>query len=201
MAGTLQRGTTTTARAGKDQRLATRIEKIRSLLVPDEKLEHYTVQRRMFALNHRRVVIACTTGRLLVMHPNLLPGFLMQDIRWQDIRDARLREGIFGSTLTIQAAKEVVVVSGLRKVEAQQVYRFCQLQEQNWREKNRVREMEEMRAKAGGVHIGALPSAAVESSPMDNTKARLQKAKEMLDAGLITDAEYEAAKARVLASL
>lgn len=201
MAQVHQRATTGYARAGEDRRLVARIEKVRGLLLPDEKLEHYGVQRRLFALTHRRIVVACTTGRVLVMRPNLLPGFLMNDIRWQDIRNAHLREGIFGSTLTIQTATKPVVVDGLRKSEAQQLYRFCQLQEQNWREKNRVREMEEMRAKSGGVHIGAISSADVAASPVDDTRARLQKAKEMLDSGLITDAEYEAAKAKILSSL
>ena len=200
MAEASRRDTVSRAIAVEDPRLKARLEKIRSLLVPDEKMENYTAQRRLFALLHRRVVVACTTGRLLIMRPNLLAGFQMQDIRWQDVRNAHLREGVFGSTLTVQTTARPVMVGGLRKPEAQQVYRICQLQEQNWREKNRVREMEEMRAKAGGVHIGAIPPPAISGSSTDDPKARLQKLKEMLAADLITDAEYETAKAKILAS-
>ena len=42
---------------------------------------------------------------------------------------------------------------GLHKAQAQEVYRACQFQEQAWREKRRVRELEELRAKSGGLHL------------------------------------------------
>ena len=97
--------------------------------------------------------------------------------------------------------------TGLRKLEAQEVYRACQTRAQAWREKRRIRELEELRAKAGGIQIGA---AAAEwrrrsvggadegdSSPM----ARLQRAKEMLQNGLLNDAEFEQIKAKILAEL
>ena len=40
---------------------------------------------------------------------------------------------------------------GLRKHEAQQVYTICQAQEQSWREKRRVRDLDELRAQSGGI--------------------------------------------------
>ena len=193
-------------RAEEETAILRRIEKLRSLLVTDEKLECYAIQRRIFALLNRRIVVACTTGRLLIMRPNILPGYRLEDIRWQDLRNAHLQEGIFGSTLTIRVDARASIITGLRKDEAQVVYRFCQTQEQNWREKNRVRQMEEARAKAGGVLINSALSAdpaTIPATPSAATdaKARLAKAKEMLNAGLITDAEYEAAKAKILSSL
>ena len=57
-----------------------------------------------------------------------------------------------------------------------------------------------MRARAGGVQIGSLPGAGGGTGDADPT-ARLQRAREMRDQGLITDAEYETIKARIVGSL
>src|ERR1035441_570262 len=45
--------------------------------------------------------------------------------------------------------------AGLRKDQAQGMYRICQQHDQVWREKRRIRELEELRAKSGGVQIGS----------------------------------------------
>jgi hypothetical protein len=189
------------------------LDALQSLLIPGERLECFAIQQRLFALTHRRLVVGATSGRLIAVQRGLISGFTSQDIRWQDLRDAQLQVGIFGATLTITAdpgedlagatgSARVLRFGGLRKAQAQEVYRACQFQEQAWREKRRVRELEEMRARSGGVHLGAVPAvpgggAGEARSP----QARLQRAKEMLDQGLLTDAEYEQVKARILGEL
>ena len=61
-----------------------------------------------------------------------------------------------------------------------------------------------MRAKSGGVHlgggVGGLPASGGDDASR-SPQARLQRAKEMLDQGLLTDAEYEQVKARILGEL
>jgi hypothetical protein len=190
------------------------LDAIQSLLIPGERLESHAIQRRLFALTHRRAVVGATSGRLIVVQRGLISGFTTQDVRWQDLRDARLQVGIFGATLTVSAdagndlagaegPTRAISLAGLRKDQAQEVYRACQFQEQAWREKRRVRELEELRAKSGGMHFGG--SMTGMSSSGDETsrspQARLQRAKEMLDQGLLSDAEYEQVKARVLGEL
>ena len=91
--------------------------------------------------------------------------------------------------------------TGLGKEQAKEVYRACQFQEQSWREKRRVRELEEMRARSGGVHLGGLPGAPAGGDDARSPQARLQRAKDMLDEGLLSDAEYEQVKARILGEL
>jgi hypothetical protein len=78
------------------------------------------------------------------------------------------------------------------------VYRICQGQDQAWREKRRVRELEELRARSGGIQVTSGPM----TQPAGNGDAvrRLQEAKQLLDARLITDAEYEAIKAKIVSS-
>jgi hypothetical protein len=97
----------------------------------------------------------------------------------------------------------------LRKDQAQAMYRICQQHDQVWREKRRIRELEELRAKSGGVQIGGgqlgggqsaysgADAAGAESEPA----RRLRQAREMLDAKLISDSEFESIKARIVSGL
>jgi hypothetical protein len=186
---------------------------LRSLLIPGEELDTHAIQRRMFALTHRRTIVGATSGRLIVVTRGLFGDYTPQDVRWQDLQDAQLRVGVFGATLsasvhgtadlaTAEGPHRVLRVDGLRKDQAGDVYRACQAQEQAWREKRRVRELEELRAKSGGINLagGTAPTAAGE----DGSQAlagRLQRAKDMLQQGLLTDAEFEQVKARILSEL
>jgi hypothetical protein len=184
---------------------------LRSVLIAGETVEAWAVQRRLFALSHRRVLIAATSGRLVVVSRPLLGGFALASVRWQDLEEVTLRVGVFGADLGIRAGRATDLASlgaqgaqrveftGLRKEQAQAVYRICQAQDQAWREKRRVRELEELRARSGGIQVtsGAAPSAAAAG---DDAVRRLAEAKRLLDARLITDAEYEAIKAKIVSS-
>jgi hypothetical protein len=198
-----------------EPRLVHALEQLTSILVPGETIEAYAVQRRWFALTHRRELIAATTGRFIGMSRGLLGGFQPTSVRWQDLKEARVDVGIFGASLTVVffggpdlaiAGNEASrTFTGLRKTQAEAVYRVCQAQDQAWREKRRVRELEEMRAKSGGIQLGSSPaSAGLASSPdaaQNDIVARLEKAKAMLDKGLISDSEFEALKARIVTTL
>jgi hypothetical protein len=71
-----------------------------------------------------------------------------------------------------------------------------------WREKRRIRELEELRAKAGGVQFGANAAFAPADTAAESEPARrLRQAHEMLEAKLISDSEYEAIKAKIVSGL
>lgn len=200
---------------GGDPRIAKALEEIGTILVPGETVEVVAVQRRLFALTHRRLIVAATSGRLIGMARRLFGGFQLQDVRWQDVKEVHLRVGMLGADLAVRAfasqdlavqesATGSLLFHGLDKQGTEQVYRVCQANSQAWREKRRQRDLEEMRARAGGVQIGSagVPgSVAATGAPDDELVARLQRAKEMLGKGLINDAEYEAIKAKVLGTL
>jgi hypothetical protein len=186
---------------------------LRSLLIPGEELETHAIQRRLFALTHRRTIVGATSGRLIFVARGLFGDYTPQDVRWQDLQDAQLRVGVFGASLSVsvhgsadlasaEGPRRVLQVDGLRKDQAQEVYRTCQAQEQAWREKRRVRELEELRAKSGGINLaggmGAAPAAGEDGSAL---AGRLQRAKDMRQQGLLTDAEFEQVKARILSEL
>jgi hypothetical protein len=187
------------------------LEYLRSVLIPSETLEAWAVQHRLFALSHRRVLVAATSGRLIMITRHLIGGFDVSDIRWQDLEEVTLRVGIFGADLSVRAGRAADLASqgatgsrrldfpGLRKSQAQAVYRICQAQDQSWREKRRVRELEELRARSGGIQVSSGPTSMGAAGTSDAVR-RLQDAKQMLDARLITDAEYEAIKAKIVSS-
>jgi hypothetical protein len=50
------------------------------------------------------------------------------------------------------------------------------------------------------VHLGA-PAASVAAAPAEDPVAKLAKAKQMLDQGLISEAEYDTLKAKILSSM
>ena len=185
------------------------LAELRSVLIPGETLEAWAIQRRIFALSHRRLLIAATSGRLVVLVRRLLGGFDVSTIRWQDLEEVTLRVGVIGADLALRAGKatdlaslgaqgsERIEFQGLRREQAQAVYRICQAQDQAWREKRRVRELEELRARSGGIQVTSGPAPASGTADSDAVR-RLQEAKQLLDAKLISDAEYEAIKAKIV---
>jgi hypothetical protein len=192
------------------------LDTLRGLLTTDETLEAWAMQHRLFALTHRRLCIAATSGRFISLTRRLLGGYDSADIRWQDLKETHIRAGILAAELTLvaQSSNDLNIgpeshrelrFEGLVKDQAQAIYRICQQHDQVWREKRRVRELEELRAKSGGVQIGnasggypgAAPAAGEEAEPA----RRLRRAREMLEAKLISDAEYESIKAKIVSGL
>jgi hypothetical protein len=193
--------------AGFEQPLA----QLRSVLIPGETVEAWAIQMRLFALLRRRLLIAATSGRLIVLTRKLLGGFDVTTIRWQDLEEVTLGVGMLSADLAVRAGKATDLASlgasgsqrvefrGLRRDQAQAVYRICQGQDQAWREKRRVRELEELRARSGGIQVSPSPLSLGTAGESDAVR-RLQEAKQLLDARLITDAEYEAIKAKIISS-
>ena len=203
------------AAGAKDWGLSAALATLQGLLTSGETLEAWAAQRRVYALSHRRVCIAATSGRFISLNRRLFGGYDSADIRWQDLKETRISAGIFAADLTLIAqnssdlsigaeVNRVWSFEGLNKEQAQAIYRICQQHDQVWREKRRVRELEELRAKSGGVQISggqsgyaATDAAGAESEPT----RRLRQAREMLDAKLISDAEFESIKAKIVSGL
>jgi hypothetical protein len=194
---------------GLDAALAT----LQGLLTSGETLEAWAAQRRVYALTHRRVLIAATSGRFISLKRRILGGYDSADIRWQDLKETRISAGIIAADLTLVAqsssdlnigaeVNRVWTFEGLRKEQAQAMYRICQQHDQVWREKRRVRELEELRAKSGGVQISGQQAYGADVAGAESEPARrLRQAREMLDAKLISDSEFESIKAKIVSGL
>ena len=189
------------------------LEKLSTLLIPGERIEAWAIQRRLFALTHRRVLLIATSGRFIGVARRLFGGFKPEDVRWQDLKECSLYVGTFAADVAVKAydstdravsasSGRTLSFTGFRKEQAQAVYRTAQAYEQQWREKRRVRELEELRAQSGGVQISSgYAGAGAPADPGEDSLKRLQRAKQMLDARLISDSEYEAIKAKIINSV
>jgi hypothetical protein len=194
--------------------LSAALATLKGLLTSGETLEAWAAQRRLYALKHRRALIAATSGRFISLKRRIFGGYDSADIRWQDLKETRISAGIIAADLILIAqsssdlnigaeVNRVWSFEGLHKDQAQAMYRICQQHDQVWREKRRVRELEELRAKSGGVQFSGQPAysgadaAGAESEPA----RRLRQAREMLDAKLISDSEFESIKAKIVSGL
>jgi hypothetical protein len=196
----------------EDQHLTKALEHLNSILVTGETVEAWAIQRRLFALTSRRILIAATSGRFIKIKRGLFGGFDMTDFRWQDLGDAKIKVGIFGADIFMKIfgsadlaiskdSNQILILPGFRKDQAEKIYRLAQAQDQSWREKRRIRELEELRAKSGGVTIGSNIGSQQTANASEDAASKLQQAKDMLEKKLITDSEYESIKARIISGI
>lgn len=189
----------------------TRAEKARgiigSTMMANEVIEVQDIQHRIFALFQRRSVVAITNHRIVIVRRGLLGGFKMSDIQWKDLADARIdqniADSICGSNLVfkhLDVRTGWMSVDGVHSDLARQIYARAQAEEQAWEEKRRVRAMEEVRAAAGGVVVHTAATAPAAEASGNKFLADIQKAKAMLDAGVITEVEFQEMKAKILAA-
>ena len=203
---------TTNDNSSEDSHLNKALEHLTSVLVAGETLEAWAIQRRLFALTGRRILIAATSGRFIKIKRGLFGGFDMADFRWQDIGDAKIKVGIFGADIFMKIfgstdlaiskdSNQDLVLPGFRKEQAEKIYRLAQAQDQSWREKRRIRELEELRAKSGGITIGTNMGSQQTGNASEDASSKLQQAKQMLNNKLITDSEFESIKAKIISGL
>jgi hypothetical protein len=196
-----------------DLGLGAALATLQGLLTSGETLEAWAAQRRLYALKNRRTLIAATSGRFISLKRRLFGGYDSADIRWQDLKETRISAGIIAADLILIAqsssdlnigaeVNRVWSFEGLHKDQAQAMYRICQQHDQVWREKRRVRELEELRAKSGGVQISGQPVYRADAAGAESEPARrLRQAREMLEAKLISDSEFETIKAKIVSGL
>jgi hypothetical protein len=175
-------------------------EDVAKVLTPNEQIL-YVATQNLAAMSVRPDAAVATTNRLIFYRPSVLGRVEFQDVQWQDVRNARISQGVLSTALAVDTVDgRSLQMTELDKEQAKRLYAVSQQMEQEWREKRRVREMEEARARSGGVVLGGpLPGAA--TAPGEDPVSRLAKAKQMLEQGLISETEYDALKARILNTL
>jgi hypothetical protein len=182
---------------GDLQKVASEVAKI---LTPNEEILYIATQTAV-SMSIKRDSVVATTNRIIGFKPGVLGRVSFNDFLWQDVFDVSMKQGMLSTEIIVKTAAGEFVVGAIDKEQAKRLYGIAQQLEQEWREKRRVRKMEEDRAKAGGVYMGMpmgqpAPAPAAAEDPV----AKLAKAKAMFEQGLISEIEYENLKAKVLAS-
>ncbi|MDA1054861.1 MAG: PH domain-containing protein [Planctomycetota bacterium] len=192
---------------GQSEAVVTKVyTRVCEILTSAESIEYIAVQAKPIQIAPDCVV--CTNRRLIIFCQKMLGQMVFHDYRWLDLHDAHISEGIMYaeiSVVSLQGSK--ISIGYLPKSQARRIYRIAQEREEEMIELRRQRSMEESRAGASNVVVTApapqqvMPMNAEQPKTQDDPVAKLTKLKQMLDAGLIEQEEYAAAKAKVLSEM
>jgi hypothetical protein len=173
---------------------------VKQLLTSGEEIEYIAVQDIInpdcLVLTNKRIIF------YRVKNFGLTREFT--DFIWKDVKDCHIKEKLLGTEFTVVDINERTdVIEFLPNVQARKIYRIAQEKEEEQREVRRQREMEEKRAGASNILVGTQTSAKVEEreAKPDDPLETLRKLKSLLDNELITQQEYDAKKAEILARL
>jgi hypothetical protein len=174
------------------------LSKVKHILTTGEEVKYIAVQKKLVNISPDSVVL--TNKRFIIYKPSLT-GISFEDYPWRDLHDAKIKETLLGAWLSYQTVHgRFVSIDSLPKAQARRLYALSQEMEEKARVERRERELEDKRAAAGGVVVQSA-SALAPAPAVPDPLATLQKLKGMLDAGLISQAEYDQKKAEILAAM
>jgi len=184
--------------------------RIKSLLTSQESVEYIAVQKKP-VFNVSPDCIALTNRRIIFCRPkNFGLSMDFQDYNWVDIADCHIKEGIIGSTFIMKTVSNYInMMDYLPKNQARRLYQFAQEVEERMRGVRREKNLETLRASAGGVTVNnATPIIAQpqqfqhEQKPLlienEDPFAVLQKLKGLVENGIISAEEFEVKKNEIL---
>ena len=181
-------------------------DRVSQILTRNEKVAYVAVQKKLLKINLSPDCVVLTTRRFIIYHAKVLGQVDFEDYIWRDLKDAQITEGIIGAVFTMSTVHgKQLVVEHLPKAQARKLYAFAQDMEERVLEERRLRAMEETRAAAGGVILqGGLPPVQPQAQAAPGGQdpvEQLTQLKRLVDAGLITAAEYEVKKREVLSRM
>lgn len=178
--------------------------KVSEILTSDEEVKYIAVQKKL-VINMSPDCVVLTNKRFIIYKPKMLGGVEFEDYVWRDLRDAHVKEGMRSATLTMKTTSgHSISMDDLPKSQARKLYTLAQSMEEKVLEERRQRELEEKRAASGSITMQTsvpVPPLTPSSSQKEDPLEKLKKLKSMLDAGLITEDEYNAKKTEILSNM
>jgi len=175
------------------------LPKVRELLTRDEAITYIAVQKKP-VVNLSPDAIVLTNKRFMAIRPKMF-GMTFEDFPWRDVKDVHLSEQFLGATITCRTvAGKVTLIDSIPKKQARRVYTFAQEVEEQAHQTRRQTELESLRASASNVTVSAGTAGGTAQPAFDPVQA-LTKLKTLLDAQLITEAEYAAKKGEILSKM
>lgn len=180
-------------------KLAARVEEI---CTAEENVLYMAVQQKPVATVAPDAIVL-TSRRAIIFRQKLLGRLEFHDLLWMDVGDVHMREDFLGATVTVTATNGVsAAVDHIPKAQGRKIYRIAQEQEEQMIEYRRQRSMEEDRNRAGHVVVqNAVQAPHQSSEAAGDPMAVLTQLKQMLDAGLISQGEFDAKKADLLSRM
>jgi hypothetical protein len=184
-------------------------EKVSSLLTPAESIVYIAVQEKPL-INLAPDAILATNRRLIFYRSKMLGRYEFQDFMWLDIRNAHVQKNLLGAVFTCQHTSGArLVMDYLPQLSAEALYRLAQEGEERAHLARRQLDLETRRAGAANISTNVnVAGPGPSSSPVEATVVesngplkKLETLKSMLDKQLISQADFESAKASILAQL
>lgn len=184
---------------GQDPRMIARLlQRVEAVCTSQEEIEYMAVQQRPF-INFSPDAVVLTNRRILIIRQRILGRMDLHDLNWLNCGDVRLQEGVMTATFYISATTgKEVAIEWLPKTQARKVYRIAQEMEEAMSEHRRNRALEVTRAAAANVVVNTPATATHGDNVSNDPVARLRQLKQMLEAELITQAEFDAKKTDIL---
>lgn len=179
------------------------LPKVQEFCTSNEEVKYIAVQKKTLGVNFSPDCIALTNKRVIMIRPgNFGLSLDFKDYSWMNVVDVHMKEGFLGATITVKTTTgQTSSMEDIPKAQARKLYRFAQEMEEIKKEERRQRDLEDKRAIAGGGitinNATAQPAAASAEDPLE----KLTKLKSMLDAGILTQTEFDAKKADILSRL
>ncbi|MFC3160090.1 SHOCT domain-containing protein [Chryseobacterium arachidis] len=133
-----------------------------------------------------------------------------QDYSWVDIADCHIKEGIVGATFMMKTTRNFTnMMDYLPKNQARKLYQFAQEVEERMRGVRREKNLETLRASAGGVTVNNATPIITQPQQFQQEKKTLlienedpfellQKLKGLKENGIISPEEFEEKKNEIL---
>lgn len=165
------------------------------LCTQGENIKYIAVQKKPIVTIAPDAVLL-TNKRVIIFRPKLF-GMSFEDFPWRDVEDIHVKEGLLGATFSVQPVSgERVEIDSLPKAQARKLYQFGQEMEEQVHHQRRQHDLEDKRAAAGGIVLGA--GGFRGEAPAEGPMQKLQQLKGLLDQGLISQQEYDTKKADIL---
>jgi hypothetical protein len=176
------------------------VRNIETILTPTEKVLVACEQTKPIAIKRDAVVL--TERRFILYRPKLLGRMDFQDAQWKDLIDVHLSQNMFGSTISFRIeGNRVMAVDWLAKKDAMKVYSIAQEKEEIVREERRQRQMQEDRARSGGIDLNIGTPGSTGSTEVSSVADRLIQLTKLYEAGAITPSEFESKRAELISKL
>ena len=189
------------------------LKKVSPFLTREEQVMFATTQKILRPTFTRRSIVL-TNRRVIVFRKGLIRFGIETEFIWRDLKEVKHKDGLLRATVTLtflareregeEARKEELrECRFLPKAAAKRACALAQEMEEKALEERRVREIEEKRAESGGVTMHSSAAYPQPHPPVaaEDPAAKLGKLKNMMEAGLISQEEFEKKKAEVLSEM
>ena len=186
------------------------LDRVQGILTSQESVEYVAIQQKPL-INVSPDAIVATNRRLIFYRPKMLGRFEFQDYQWIDLCNAHMQHNLMGAVFTAgHISGQTFSMDYLPKESAQALYRIAQEREEGARLQRQQVHLDHARAGAMQINVGvpqspviahtpAPPAAA--ATPQSDLVQRMQTLKTMLEQGLIDQADFDARKKEILASV